>query len=178
MKHFKQWAAGNGQSAVGSRQSAVNLKSQISNLKSQIPAPSAFTLVELLVVVVIISMLAGLLLPALIGARGRARIAQCTNHQGELGKAIHQYEIAKNRLPGYANHITTAGTDTTATGYTVGWVPVLFPYMGRMDLWEGTSGTDSWRRSIALNATYLLNPPSMSLLLCPDDDTPDGSTLS
>ncbi|MEN6557571.1 MAG: DUF1559 domain-containing protein [Thermoguttaceae bacterium] len=138
---------------------------------------AGFTLVELLAVVVIISMLVGLMLPALIGARARARIAQCCHNQGELGKAIIQYEVAKNKLPGYANHISTGTSGSATVGYTVSWVPVLFPYLGRMDLWEGTTGTDSWRR-VGTNGNTPATPTSMPLLVCPDDELPNNGTLS
>lgn len=126
-------------------------------MKSPAPSPPSraargFTLVELLVVVVIISILMGLLLPAIVGARARARIAQCTNNQKELGSAILQYELAKKRLPGYANRI--------ANTITASWVPVLFPYLGRMDLWEGANG---WRSGDSTtNVVYIKQ------LICPD----------
>jgi prepilin-type N-terminal cleavage/methylation domain-containing protein len=127
-----------------------------------------FTLVELLVVIVIIGMLAGLLLPALVSARGRARIAQCTNNQKELGLAILQYETAKQHLPGYAN---------TVNSTRVSWIPVLFPYLGRMDLWTGSGAISGWRRggnaSVAVGGTATGGVASTSLivgqLLCPDD---------
>ncbi|MGQ9915175.1 MAG: prepilin-type N-terminal cleavage/methylation domain-containing protein [Thermogutta sp.] len=55
----------------------------------------AFTLVELLVVVVIISILVALLLPAIVGSRERARSAQCQNRLSEIGKACLTYESEK-----------------------------------------------------------------------------------
>ena len=67
--------------------------------------PFAFTLVELLVVVTIIGILIALLMPAVLAARERARIAQCTSNQREVGLAIMQYEVAKQKYPGYANTI-------------------------------------------------------------------------
>jgi len=89
----------------------------------------AFTLVELLVVITIIGMLVALLVPAVMGARERARQAQCTNNQKELALAVKQFEIAKKRFPGYLNRIA-AGTDVRC------WVVPLLPYLGRNDLWE------------------------------------------
>ena len=132
------------------------------------PLSTAFTLVELLVVIVIISMLVGLLMPALIAARGRARIAQCTNNQHELSTAIQGFDMAKKRLPGYLNQVR--GTTV------ISWVPMLFPYLGRMDLWEGipnssyTPPYDGWRYG-----TPITEPVTTTMrvhidqLVCPDD---------
>jgi prepilin-type N-terminal cleavage/methylation domain-containing protein/prepilin-type processing-associated H-X9-DG protein len=126
--------------------------------------PCAFTLVELLVVVTIISMLAALLLPAVMSARGRARIAQCMNNQRQVGLAIQQYDMAKQHLPGFANSVNTN---------CIGWAPVLLPFLGRVDLWEGVPNTSNpalsvpgWRSGNPAPSVYV----RLNDLLCPDDD--------
>ncbi|MBN1393399.1 MAG: DUF1559 domain-containing protein [Pirellulales bacterium] len=133
-------------------------------------APRAFTLVELLVVVVIIAMLMALLLPAVMGSKARARIIQCSNNQGQLAKAVLSYETAKKHLPGYANRVGPNGN-------IVGWAPVLLPFLGRNDLWEGNYSTTpqipGWRSGVAVTGEQG-NSPYIDFLVCPADVTATG----
>ncbi len=124
----------------------------------------AFTLVELLVVVVIIGMLMAMLLPAVIGARARARQTQCQNNQHELAVALQQFETAKNHLPGYLNGLgaTTGGR----LGSPFNWCMSLLEYLGRADLW------DQVRKWVQTGDPKFLPKPEENRLpqfVCPDD---------
>src|SRR4051812_36462079 len=60
----------------------------------------AFTLVELLVVIAIIAILASLLLPAIVGAKTKAKIAQAKTEMANLAVAVRTYENDYSRNPG------------------------------------------------------------------------------
>ena len=57
------------------------------------------TLIELLVVLFIISVLIGLLLPAVMSARSKALTTSCQNHVRQLGFALSQYISTSKRFP-------------------------------------------------------------------------------
>ncbi len=60
---------------------------------------SGFTMIELVVVIAIISMLAGLLLPALNRARERAMVAKCITTIGSLQTALAMYSLDYGLYP-------------------------------------------------------------------------------
>jgi prepilin-type N-terminal cleavage/methylation domain-containing protein len=73
----------------------ANLNSDSSPL-----SPSGFTLMELLVVIAVVAMLAGLSLPALARVKQRAANVHCLNNLRQLGLALRFYaEEGDGRLP-------------------------------------------------------------------------------
>ena len=128
----------------------------------------AFTLVEMLVVIVIISMLVALLVPAVVGARASARRVSCMNRMSQTGKAIAQYEAAKGYLPGYVNRIGggTIGATGIASNNNLSWPVVILEYMGRADLWR------QWRTRPASGVSRETDPNytvTLEEYLCPSD---------
>ena len=59
----------------------------------------AFTLVEMLVVIAIIGILAGILLPTIAAVRERARVAQAKLEMGQIENAIIAYQTEYGRMP-------------------------------------------------------------------------------
>ncbi|MGL6195018.1 MAG: DUF1559 domain-containing protein [Thermoguttaceae bacterium] len=85
----------------------------------------AFTIVELLVVIAIISVLIGLMIPAIQAAREAARRMQCVNNIKQIGLAIHNMESATKYLPPLSIH----------SGRPSFWV-LIFPYIEKQALYE------------------------------------------
>jgi prepilin-type N-terminal cleavage/methylation domain-containing protein len=100
----------------------------------------AFTLVELLIVVVIICMLAGLLIPAVSYAREAARRAQCINNQKNLGIALINYATNNNGLPGYLNQL---GKYTDGSPRTFSWVVAILPEIEENKRYELLTADDA-----------------------------------
>ena len=124
--------------------------------KNQRPQ-SAFTLVELLVVITIIGILIALLLPAVQAAREAARRMQCQNNLKQLALALHNYHEAHGSLPYGSDAYITA-----KAGYGT-WVALILPYIEQGNIPYDYSKTNCDPANTLAVKTVL------ATLICPTD---------
>ncbi len=113
---------------------------------------SAFTLIELLVVIAIIAILAALLLPALKGARDRARSIVCKGNLKQMGLMAQLYQNDWNDyLPG--------GFSASFPNLDFSWTVHLAPYHGGPPYSTSLSMNENmvlgWRRFKCPASMYL-----------------------
>ena len=137
------------------------------------PAPRAFTLVELLVVITIIGILIGLLLPAVQAAREAAREVQCQNHLKQMALAVLTYESKWQTFPVCVPHY-----DANASPYPyfvpngLSWMVAILPYMENEALFDAlntANGSCASGKGIMdpQNWPYIKQP--LPAYLCPSD---------
>lgn len=128
------------------------------------PRRSAFTLVELLVVIAVIGILVALLLPAVQAARESARRAQCANHLKQVGLALANYQSSVGTFP-------AAGMYAMVPGETLSVHCTLLPYI------EQDAVRTEMLSSAGLAAA---KQQRISIYLCPSDPNtgpaPSGSS--
>ena len=98
-------------------------KKQNEHLPSDRRITAAFTLTELLVTLAIITILTGLLLPAVTSVRSSALRIECVSNLRQVGMTDHHYLTDHNRMPAEGNK----GVDDPAT--SPAWFYRLPPYL-------------------------------------------------
>ncbi len=119
-------------------------------MKTSSKPVSAFTLVELLVVISIVTILLGLLIPAVQAAREAGRRAKCANNLRQAALAIQMYHNASNGLPAlcttYKFYNATDKTDTETRIGTCGAQIFLLPFLEQEQVYDGFEAFASLER--------------------------------
>lgn len=124
----------------------------------------AFTLIELLVVMAIISVLIGLLLPAVQACRAAARRAQCQHSEMQAAIAMQNYESAFESFP--PGVVDNAGPITNRpAGYGHSWLVQILPFLDEKNLYNSVNFTLSAYDPANTTARGI----RVATLLCPAD---------
>lgn len=144
-----------------------------SNCHQRGPVKAAFTLVELLVSMSIISLMLALLLPAVGAAREAARRTQCSVNLQQIGLALHMYHGSHRQFPA---GISTSYDFSTRTGDVsmdaMFWSGAILPFLEQGALFEKLTPHGSW--SSGFNAQALRK--TLSIFRCPSSAAPNFFT--
>jgi prepilin-type N-terminal cleavage/methylation domain-containing protein len=121
---------------------------------------NAFSLIELLVVMVIIGVIIALLLPAILAARESSRRAVCQSNLRQLGLALQAFESGQKHLPIGAR-----------SSYGVGpsWMADLLPHLNETPLYQqlSLSIANAGMVSLAAQNGIVADGVVLSVLRCP-----------
>lgn len=120
----------------------------------------AFTIVELLVVITIIAILAGLLLPAVNSARESARRSTCSNNMRNIGLAVINFESRHNKFPPAA---TGENGNDVAPRHSI--FPYILPFFDEGVLHDKINFRNDWNEGSNEDLEKKLNLGG--ILLCP-----------
>ena len=126
----------------------------------------AFTLIELVVVVLIVGLLIALLLPAVQASREAARRTQCMNNLRQIGLALANYSsVVGVYPPGWLD--SSSGLDTPHWG----WGARVLGFLEQSPLVAG----DLMGQWFATQATATVQTTTLAVFLCPS--SPGGGLV-
>jgi len=139
---------------------------------------SAFTVVEMLVVISIIAILAGLLLPAVQMARENGRRINCVSNLRQISAAAVVYGTSKNYLPpsrSWPTHATSSGGGIPGNGQFPDVVDPTQSYTWVQGMLNELGSTDVAATLDAMAANQASYGIRLQLLVC-TSDTHEGES--
>ena len=134
---------------------------ETSRLKPYSDTPG-FTLIEVLVVLAVIGLLAGLIIPAAFSAREAARKARCANNLHQLGLALASYTSSFGSFP----------NDSNGMGFSV--LVTVLPYLDQAPIFSGINFQVSPQDIGPNNPNNTLFSTQVAVFLCPLEQPPLG----
>ena len=133
---------------------------------------SAFTLVELLVVIAIIAILVALLLPAVQAAREAARRMSCSNNMKQVGLALLNHHDSQGIFPsGTSGPLQTTNRGTIWAGWS-GLFQIL-PYLEEGVVEDAVDYNDDFMGYYSNSPNRIVMSKRIAPYQCPSDDTRD-----
>ncbi len=137
-------------------------------MKINVQRQPGFSIVELMVCLGIISLLIGMLMPAIQRIRGSAALIQCQSNLRQMGMAIHMYHNEYGYLPATRHEQVTNSNQNLS--FSLNWQTWLLPYLEQSALWEESV------RAVATGMPPFHNPPHVGyatvvkIFICPLDE--------
>ena len=124
---------------------------------------SAFTILELLVVISLIATLTAIILPAVQSARGAARRTACNNNIAQLSKAMIAYETQRGAFPsgGWGGAWLGVAERTGGNAQPGGWMYAVLPHFEELTTYDSVAGNPSTDDYVAFAK---ISPPATT---CP-----------
>jgi len=130
-----------------------------------------FTLIELFIVILIISTLISLLLPAIQSARENARRVQCQKNLMQIGIALSNYASTLKVLPpGVVND--KGPISNRPVGYHFGWAVQILPFLEQGSMHRQFD----FNQSVYADANLTARGHNLSVYMCPS--APQSGSMS
>ena len=130
----------------------------------------AFSLIEILVVISVISLLIALLLPAVQSLRESARRLSCANNLKQIGLALTNYHSAMNTFPINGTSYGSSGPKTGLRRFFSPHTRIL-PFLEQNTLFSSINYSLEYDWDLAFPANFTSYQTTLAVFLCPTDES-------